>query len=155
TGDVYAGGRRVNCTVAGCSLPSGTNNNADFVFESYMEAGFEASGTFTSTTRDANPAPGSGANWGTLTWNATTPANTQLQLQVAASNSPYGPFSFVGPDGTPATFYTGGNGSLAQFDSNRYLQYRAYLSSSDATATPALNDATVCFTDGAGGPAAD
>ena len=69
------------------------------------------------------------------------------RFQVAASNSPFGPFNFVGPDNTAATFFTTSGAALGQFDGNRYLQYRAYLSTTDSTKTPTLNDVTVCFTD--------
>src|SRR5262249_5744467 len=53
----------------------------------------------------------------------------------------------VGPDGTAATFYTTSGGSLAQFIDKRYLRYRAYLSTTNAAATPTANDVTVCFAD--------
>ena len=74
------------------------------------------------------------------------PANTTLRFQVAGSNSAAGPFAFVGPDGTAATFFTTSGASLGQFDGKRYLKYRAYLSTTDSTVTPTLNDVTVCYT---------
>ena len=78
---------------------------------------------------------------------ATTPANTGLKFQAAASNCAFGPFSFVGPDGTAATFFTTSGASLTQFNGNRYLEYKAILSTSDSTATPTLADVSVCFAD--------
>ena len=68
-----------------------------------------------------------------------------LQFQVAASNSATGPFNFVGPDGTAATFFTTSGASLSQFNGKRYLEYKAYLSTTNSTVTPTLNDVTVCF----------
>src|SRR5207244_9217669 len=84
------------------------------------------------------------ATWTTLSWSATTPANTTVKFQAAASNSAAGPFNFVGPDGTAATFFTVSGASLAQFNGKRYLQYKAFLSTTDTSVTPTLGDVTVC-----------
>ena len=103
--------------------------------------------TATSSPRnkDSNPLPGFSATWSTLSWTATTPAGTTLRFQVAASNSSSGPFVFVGPNGTAATFFTTNGASLAQFDGFRYLKYKAYLDTTDSTATPTLSDVQVCY----------
>src|SRR5206468_1723016 len=82
--------------------------------------------------------------WTTLSWSTTTPSSTAVTFQAAASKSVYGPFNFVGPDGTAATFFTSG-ATLAQFNGKRYLKYRATLSTPSSTATPAVNDVTACF----------
>jgi hypothetical protein len=131
-----------------------TNNGAtwtadstrDFNFRTYMQTGFAGSGTFVSSLKDANPAPGSTANWSTLSWNADTPAGTSVQFQVGASNNATGPFNFVGPDNTSSTFFNNGD-SLAQFAGKRYLKYHASLSTNSNAATPTLHDVTVCFND--------
>src|SRR5260221_7025633 len=73
-----------------------------------MNPGYAPSGNLTSSIKDANPEPGRTPTWGTLSWNASVPANTNLQFQVAASNSLNGPFSFVGPDATAGTFFSNG-----------------------------------------------
>ncbi|HWS71098.1 MAG TPA: hypothetical protein VN605_03245, partial [Thermoanaerobaculia bacterium] len=57
-----------------------------------------------------------------------------------------GPFVFVGPDGTAATFFTTSGASLAQFNGKRYLQYKALLATTDNTVTPTLSDVTICET---------
>src|SRR5262249_52616577 len=114
-------------------------------FKVYMNTGFALSGNLISSTKDSDPAAGLTPTWSTLSWTASTPANTAIQFQVAASNSVAGPFNFVGPDGTGGTFFTTSPASLAQFTGNRYLQYKAYLSTTDSTMTPTLNDVTVCF----------
>jgi uncharacterized repeat protein (TIGR01451 family) len=145
SGDVYAGGRRVNCTTSACSNPTGSNSNSDLVFQTYMDTGFAGSGDLISSLKDANPASGNTPSWSTLSWTAVTPANTTLRFQAAGSNSAFGPFNFVGPDGTAATFYTTSGGSLGQFSGKRYVQYRAFLSTTDVAVTPTLNDATVCY----------
>ncbi|MGB9105845.1 MAG: carboxypeptidase-like regulatory domain-containing protein, partial [Terriglobales bacterium] len=127
--DVYPGGARVSGASSGTAWSSPTTGGVttDAGFKTYMQAGFASSGTFVSSTKDANPAPGANVNWSTLSWTADTPAGTAIQFQVAASNNADGPFNFVGPDGTAGTFFTNG-GSLAQFTGQRYLKYQASLS---------------------------
>jgi len=144
--DVYAGGTRVSGATSGTvwSIPLTGGISTDAGFKVFIQTGFTASGTFVSSTKDSNPLGTSTANWGTLSWTASTPTNTAIQFQAAASNSVSGPFNFVGPDGTAGTFFSNG-GSLAQFNVTRYLKYQVLLSSTDNTATPTLNDVTICF----------
>jgi hypothetical protein len=120
---------------------------ADLFFTSFVTPpfAFNTSGNFVSSVKDGNPAVGSITAWSTISWNATVPANTTLQFQVAGSNSPYGPFTFVGPDGTAATFYTTSGGSLTQFNGQRYLKYKAFFATTDTSVSPTINDVTVCF----------
>ncbi|MCU1231772.1 MAG: hypothetical protein JWO97_4656, partial [Acidobacteria bacterium] len=145
SGDIMAGGRRVTCTAASCANPTGTNSNSDLVFAAYMKSAiFQTSGTLISTVKDTNPALGAAPNWNTLSWTATTPANTSVKFQVAGSSNVAGPFNFVGPDGTASTFFTTSGASLSQFNGKRYLRYKAILSTTDTAATPTLSDVTVC-----------
>ena len=69
------------------------------------------------------------------------------RFQVAASNSVTGPFTFVGPDGTPDTFFTTSGADLSQFDGFRYLEYEAFLSTTDSSTTPSIQSVQVCFDD--------
>jgi hypothetical protein len=143
-GDVMAGGRRVSCT-SSCSNPSGMNSNSDLIFAAYMKSTtYQTAGNLVSTVKDSAPVTGASTSWTTLSWTATTPASTTVRFQAAGSNSVAGPFSFVGPDGTAATFFTVSGASLSQFNANRYLKYKAYLSTTLNTSTPALSDVTVC-----------
>src|SRR5205823_3556672 len=110
--------------------------------------GYAASGNFISSPKDANPSVGVTPIWSTFSWNATVPANTSLKFQLAGSNNVNGPFNFVGPDGTAGTFFTTSPVQLSpQFYNFRYLEYKAFLATTDSTVTPALNDATTCFND--------
>ena len=141
----YAGGRGATSSSSGSSW---TGRAYSLVFHTFMQSGYSAHSpaTFISSAKDANPAMGAQALWGTLTWTATTPASTNVQFQAAASNSSAGVFNFVGPDGTANTFFTNG-GSLSQFNGNRYLRYKTILTSTSSSATPALTNATMCFQD--------
>ncbi|HET9419461.1 MAG TPA: carboxypeptidase-like regulatory domain-containing protein, partial [Chthoniobacterales bacterium] len=114
-------------------------------------SGFASSGNFISSLKDANPSSGSTAQWTTLSWTGSAPASTTLRFQAAASNDANGVFDFVGPDGTPNTFFSSG-GSLARFNGFRYLKYKALLSTTNSSVTPVVNDVTVCFNNSPGGP---
>src|SRR5215213_1766091 len=114
----YANGAQLISSTSGSSWIA---QSTDLVFKTYMALGFAPSGSLVSRTFDANPAAGRVAHWTTLSWNATTPASTGVRFQIAGSSSPSGPFAFVGPDGTAATFFTTSGASLAAFDGVRYL----------------------------------
>jgi hypothetical protein len=141
----YANGQRVISIDNGATFTA--DSTRDFNFKTYMRTGFTASGDLVSSVKDSNPPIGFTPTWTTLSWTASTPAGTALQFQVAGSNSVFGPFTFVGPDTTAGTFFTTSGASLSQFNGFRYLKYRAYLSTTDSTVTPTLNDVTVCFCD--------
>lgn len=141
----YANGQRVISTDNGVTWTA--DSTRDFNFKAYMQVGYAASGNLVSSVKDANPAGGITPIWSTLSWNASTPANTSLKFQVAASNNSGGPFNFVGPDGTAGTFFTTSPASLAQFYNFRYVEYKAFLASTNSAVTSTLNDATMCFND--------
>jgi hypothetical protein len=143
-GSTYPSGRRVTSINSGSTWTGQTN---DIGFKTYMLGGYAASGNLISSVKDANPGAAT-AKWTTISWSTTTPANTNVTFQVAASNNVAGPFNFVGPDSTANTFFSNG-GSLAQFNGNRYLKYKAVLSTTNSAATPILSDVTVCYANSA------
>ena len=147
----YANGQFVTSANSGTTWAADTTvGGRDLNFITYINPGFASSGTFVSSLKDANPAPGRTPNWTTLTFTATQPAGTAVIFQVAASNSAAGPFNFVGPDGTAATFFTTSGASLSQFNGFRYLKYKAFLSTNSGSVTPTLSSVAVCFNDVAG-----
>lgn len=144
--DEYAGGTRVAGATSGTiwSIPQTGGITTDAGFRIHLDTGFAASGTAESVVRDSGIASSGATAWTTLGFTASTPAGTSVRFQVAASHAVDGPFSPVGPDGTPATFFTTSGASLAQFNGYRYLRYRAVLSTSDGATTPMLDDVTLC-----------
>jgi hypothetical protein len=79
------------------------------------------------------------------------PAQTGLnsvRFQVAASNSSTpATWSFIGPDGTAATYYTSASTTMAsQHDGKRYLRYRLYLSTADTKYTPQFSEVAFTYT---------
>ena len=154
-GNPYLGGRRSFSTDGGSSWTLGTTANNDNGFRVYVDTGFSPKVIFVSNVKDANPGVNFLPVWGDLIWtNATLPTGTDIRFQAAASNSLFGPFDFVGPDGTSNTFFANGE-SLSQFDGSRYLRYKAVLSSMNGTNSPALNEVNVCFTNQAAPNCAD
>jgi hypothetical protein len=142
----YANGSRVLSADSGGTWSSDTTR--DYNFRTYVQTGFAASGNFVSSPKDSNPSGGFTPIWSTFSWNATTPANTSLQFQIAGSNNPGGPFNFVGPDGTAGTFFTTSPVNLQpQFYNFRFLEYKAFLATTNSAVTPTLSDATLCFND--------
>jgi hypothetical protein len=146
--DIYAGGNWVTSSDSGGTwviTGTGTPVTArDLGFHTYIDTGYVASGNLVSTVKDANPIAGSTPTWTTLSWNASTPAGTTVKFQVAGHNNALGAFNFVGPDNTPATFFTTSGASLSQFNGSRFLKYKAYLSTTSSAVTPTLSDVTVC-----------
>ncbi len=147
----YANGSRVLSADSGGTWSADATR--DYNFKTYIQTGYASSGTFFSGLKDANPATGTNPTWGTLSWTEAVSGSTAVAFQVAASNSPDGAFTFVGPDGTASTFFVTSGASLAQFDGRRYLQYKAVLTTTDPTQTPTLNDVTLCYVDAALAPA--
>ena len=148
--DVYAGGTRVSGATSGTvwSIPLSSGATTDAGFHAFIDAGYQSSGTFVSSVKDANPVSGATATWGNLSWTADVPTGATLTFQAAGSSSAIGPFSFVGPDGASGTTFGNGD-SLAQFDGDRYLEYRASLGTSDGASTPTIHDVTIAFEDAA------
>ncbi len=83
-----------------------------------------------------------------LSWNpvsqppSTGPASIEFQL---AANNDNATWNFVGPDGTPNTYYTSTSTLNGIFDGNRYLRYMVYMSTQDTNISPRLDDVSVEF----------
>jgi kumamolisin len=141
----YNGGTMVTSTNSGASF---TSSNPDLGFKTFMTTAivYVASGDLISSPKDANPIPGGTPHWTSLSWTATTPTGTGVKFQAAASSSPGGPFNFIGPDGTAATFFTASPATLSPtLFSGRYFEYRAFLATSAPASTPVLADVTACY----------
>jgi hypothetical protein len=139
----YTNGQRVTSTNSGSSWTADASSR-DLNFVTYIDAGFVGSGTFVSSLKDSNPDANHSATWTTLSFSASAPSGTSVQIQVAGSNSSYGPFNYVGPDGTANTSFTSG-ASLSQFNGLRYLRYKATLTTNNPSVTPSLFSVAVCF----------
>lgn len=147
--DVYAGGALLDSPNNGSSWTVPYNPpSSDAGFKTYIGGiTYVFSGSLISSAKDSAPPAGSTQNWTTLSWSSSTPANTTLKFQVAASNSATGPFAFGGPDGSATSYFTtSGAATLDHFSGNRYLKYKAFLNTSSSSFTPVMNQVEVCST---------
>lgn len=110
---------------------------------------YVSSGVLTSSTFDTGAD--SGNTFYSLTWNPQSqPSQTTLKFQLAsATTSAPAVWDFRGPDGTAATYYTATNGNIhATHNGDRYLRYKAYLSTSNGSRTPTLSDLKIVYGNG-------
>lgn len=112
----------------------------------YLPSGWVESSTFDTGTN--------ATNYTILSWlPASQSVGTTLKFQVAANND-NSTWNYVGPDGTALTFFdTPGQDMGSALDANRYVRYKAYLSTTNDKRTPVLtslnlNFVTGCFTPG-------
>jgi len=141
----YANGARLVSSDSGSTW---TAQGTDLGFHTYMTPPpvYVTSGSLVSPPRDANPVSTGIPHWTSMSWTATTPASTSVAFQLAVSDSPAGPFTFVGPDGTSGTFFTTSPAALPGGSfAGRYLEYEVLLGTTDTSKTPALADVTVCY----------
>ena len=69
-----------------------------------------------------------------------------VKFQVATNNDKT-TWSYLGPDGTPGTYYTLTNTNISGVNNgNRYIRYRAFLSTASTTWTPNVSDVSLTFT---------
>lgn len=107
---------------------------------------YEASGELVSSTFDT----GSSSNFYNILWQPQTqPPETgpdAIRFQFA-SNNDNATWNFLGPDGTPNTYYTLADTTLnAVHNGNRYFRYRAVLQTADTTVSPIISDIAATFT---------
>jgi len=80
-------------------------------------------------------------------WASTVPANTDLKFQIRSGNQAnLSDGTWVGPDGTAATYFTSSAGQFlpAVLNGKRYIQYKSFFSSGKLN-TPVLTDITLNY----------
>ncbi len=112
---------------------------------------YAASGWLESSTYDTGT---SASNFTTITWQPTSQdAAAALKFQIA-SNNDNATWLYLGPDGTSSTYYTVSGTSISSaHDNNRYVRYKAFLSTTNNKKTPVLTSISInyvsgCFTPG-------
>ncbi len=122
-----------------------TANQDNELFKYTMtETIYNTTGTFISAAMDLGVA-----EMKNLSWTSTTPSgigNDAIRFQLAANND-NSTWSYVGPDGTTATYFIN-NGSTSfpsSFLNKRYWRYKAYLGTSSTSATPSLDNVTFSY----------
>ncbi len=123
--------------------PANNRDIGGFYFTIPTGGGFAPTGDFTSHATGSFDA-GSTVAFNNLIWTANIPANTTLQLQIAVSGSPSGPFDYFGSDGAIGTYFSQSGQIPLNRINGRYLRYRATFTS-NGSATPTLNDVSINY----------
>jgi hypothetical protein len=100
---------------------------------------YQCGGTFTSIPFDAS----TNVNWQNLAWTADTPVSTKvgLQFRSASTELELDSIDFVGPDGTPDTFYSTSPVPIqTSHYGDRWCQFKLYLNTTDTKFTPSVQD---------------
>ncbi|MDD5040454.1 MAG: prepilin-type N-terminal cleavage/methylation domain-containing protein [Patescibacteria group bacterium] len=111
---------------------------------------YAASGELESSTIDLGSAAEGHSDFTTLAWDLVAqPAETgetSVRFQIA-TNSDNSTWTYVGPDGTSATYFEGAAGDVhSSHDGNRYLRYKMFLSTEDIYYTPTVTDIRIGYT---------
>jgi hypothetical protein len=125
----------------GLGTTSGTYYSSTWVFNL---TSYAPSGTYTSVPRDM----GGPANPLRLRWNASCPNGTSIQFQIRGADSlaNLSTMTFVGPNGSYASFYTvSAQESWSGHNGSRWVQYRAFLRSAQPELTPVLQNVSLSF----------
>jgi len=109
-----------------------------------------SSGWLISSSFDTGTAS---STYSTLSWQPTSqdPAAT-LKFQIATNNDDI-TWNFLGPDGTASTYYTVPGTSInAVHNNNRYVRYKAYLSTTNNSKNPTLTSVNLNYVSGCFAP---
>ncbi|PIS07581.1 hypothetical protein COT78_02690 [Candidatus Berkelbacteria bacterium CG10_big_fil_rev_8_21_14_0_10_43_13] len=111
------------------------------VLYAYKVEGYESSGNFISQSIDLSGK----VIVGNLDFNTTAPSNTEIKFQIAGNND-NATWSFIGPDGTSGTYFTSSGTVIdSSLNGNQYFQYKAFLSTTNPSATSVLSDITINY----------
>jgi hypothetical protein len=83
-----------------------------------------------------------------LNYTAATSSATLVKFQIrsATSTGLLSSATWLGPDGTSATYYTSSGQSInSVHDGHRYFQYKAFFETTDIGQTPTLSDVTINY----------
>ena len=105
---------------------------------------YAGSGSFDSRVFDAGA--GQSADWGALSWGASTPSGAGIALSVRSGDTAI-------PDSSWTAFSPIASSGGDIPGKSRYLQYRAQLTTTDPAATPTLGDVSIAYSTGSEGTA--
>lgn len=133
------------------TLYSGTHNFDDVRVRQWMtteptssfgseQSEYPSSGTLTSAIFDGS-LPN---DWGTLSYDATTPAGTSVSVKVRSGNQPDLSDASAWSSCSPVSSGNDATGACVA-DKSRYVQYQVTLATSNSAATPTFLDNTISY----------
>lgn len=103
-------------------------------------------GSLISNTFDVG---GTSSTFNGILWSPLSePSSTgpgSLEFQVAG-NTDDATWNFIGPDGTPNTYFTSPGSLPSSLAGDRYFRYQVFMSTQDPSTTPTLNSFSINFT---------
>lgn len=140
----YVLGMTANCSVIYAATSS--NEGEFFIISTEtLDCGYANYGALESSTFDT----GSDEvvyNW--IAFTGSQPLDTDIRFQIATSDNIAGPWSFVGPDGTPSTYYSVAAQELINYNAHlneRYIRYKLFLTTSSSWEVPILEEVTISY----------
>lgn len=124
-----------------------TSNNDELIViaTGVADCGYADSGELESSTFDTGSALVA-YNW--ISWSGSQPANTSIRFQLATSNNSNGPWNFLGPDATAASYYTQAAKEFINYNQHlnqRYFRYKLFLDSQANSQAPILEEVTISY----------
>jgi len=103
----------------------------------------EKNGIYTSSAIGPEDGP---VQWGTISWcDLSDDEEATVRAQIAADHDGVSG-EFVGPDGTPGTYFTVSSGEMIHPGTiSRFLRYRLYLETTHAGRTPEITGVSVTY----------
>lgn len=113
-----------------------------------LGASYISSGELVSSSIDLGEA----SVFQQLSWSPINqPAQTgsqSVKFQIATNND-NATWDFLGPDGTDSSYYTNPTSDIADIhNGDRYVRYKAILSTDDTSFTPSISDIAITYTSG-------
>ncbi len=131
-----------------CAASRGGNGQSNYAVRTGVST--VSSAVITSTILDSGSDYGVTLN--TIGWIGTPVSGTRVYFQLAMSNSPDGPWSFIGPDGTSNSYYTPLSSGTPKrlnrnlFTGGRYFRFKTFLESDSLlTLTPIVKDVIINY----------
>lgn len=130
-----------------CNEPGfcGTSNYK--VNTTWTAGGEEATSTGNLISSIFDTGSDSGAVPNSILWFGNQPAGTSVKFQIASATSTSGPWNYLGPDGSGASYYSPAGPDIAEkitvanHLNHRYFRYKVFLFSDIAvTQTPRVDD---------------
>jgi heme/copper-type cytochrome/quinol oxidase subunit 2 len=116
-------------------------DNETWIFSSSL---FKESGSYISPSFEI----ALGSSFKTIRWNAITPTGTNIKFQTrtAGTEPELQLNNFVGYDGLASSFYSSSGKKIwCNSENDKWIQYKAYLSTTDIGVTPELENVTIVY----------